>query len=569
MKKTTRILAMALALVMALGLLPITAGAAFTATRTYKSGQFTDVADSAWFAKDVKKVYELGLMNGNSTTTFNPKGMFTVAEALTVAGRMHHLANGGSGTLPKTSGAWYQGAVNYCLAQGIITRGQFDSYTRNATRAEMAGVVRAALPDGQWKAINSVSALPDVSAGTDYSQAIFDLYNAGVFTGNDKYGMFQPYANITRAEVAAIVARCADPGQRKTLNLKPLSERQAPEIIGGYNYYSGKKMSNGRLAYQDPDTKKWGYLDGSGKVVIAAQYDRVGDFKDGYAVVEKEGKSSQGYFSGSYVYHKGVINTAGTVTVPLEYYKTENLGGGLFRVQKESYSSQYGVVNASGKMIVPNQYGDSAGWTGAYAWGREGWLNYYCDIYSLTGAKLQGSAKQLAKGNPLIAVKEGSKCAVATGSTKLTEAVYDDVELPENADFAIVHYGNLKGLVGLAGEIFAPGTYDDFEAKGEYVIVKKDGKTVGIADVTGILPGNEEDYLPQEDTTYADVFSQDYYQIKSNDIGKPCLYYGSDTNGWTPVIEFYKNSMYYDEIRELGEGYYACRFNTTWYLLHA
>lgn len=565
MKKTTRILAMALALVMALGLLPITAGAAFTATRTYKSGQFTDVADSAWFAKDVKKVYELGLMNGNSTTTFNPKGMFTVAEALTVAGRMHHLANGGSGTLPKASGAWYQGAVNYCLAQGIITRGQFDSYTRNATRAEMAGVVRAALPDGQWKAINSVSALPDVSAGTDYSQAIFDLYNAGVFTGNDKYGMFQPYANITRAEVAAIVARCADPGQRKTLNLKPLSERQAPEILGGWkdvSIFFKAQMANGRLPYQDPDTQKWGFLDGNGKAVIPAEYDSVENFRGGYAVVEKGKKY-------------GVINTAGTVTVPLVYHSFSSqidiLGNGLFRMRD---GNKFGVVNGNGKTIVPFQYSPDlidfawniVGRAGFFAWGK---TKGGFDIYDQNGNKVAENAKLPSNGNPLIVIKEGSKCAVATGSTKFTEAVYDDVELPENADFAIVHYGNLKGLVGLAGEIFAPGTYDDFEAKGEYVIVKKDGKTVGIADVTGILPGNEEDYLPQEDTTYADVFSQDYYQIKSNDIGKPCLYYGSDTNGWTSVIEFYKNSMYYDEIRELGEGYYACRFNTTWYLLHA
>lgn len=563
MKK--RILSLLLAAVMVCALLPTSAGAAFSTTRTYKSGQFTDVADSAWFAKDVKKVYELGLMNGNSTTTFNPKGMFTVAEALTVAGRMHHLAHGGNGSLPKAAGAWYQGAVNYCLAQGIITKGQFDSYTRNATRAEMAGVVRAALPDDQWKAINSVSALPDVNMGNEYAQAIFDLYNAGVFTGSDKYGMFQPYANITRAEVAAIVARCADPAQRKTLNLKPLSERQAPEIIGGWkdvSIFFQAKMSNGRLPYQDPDTEKWGFLDGNGKAVIPAEYDSVENFRGGYAVVEKRKKY-------------GVVNTAGTVTVPLVYHDFNSLfdilGNGLFRMRD---GDKFGVVNGNGKTIVPFQYSpilidfswNIVGRTGFFAWGKtkDGY-----DIYDLNGKKVAENARLPSNGNSLIVVMAGSKCAVVTGGTKFTEAVYDDVALPENADFAIVHYGNLKGLVGLAGEIFAPGIYDDFEAKGEYVIVKKDGKNVGIADVTGILPGSVEDYLPKEDTTHADVFLQDQYQIKSNDIGKPCLYYGNDTTGWTPVIEYYKNNMYYDEIKELGEGYYACRFNTTWYLLHA
>ncbi len=63
--------------------------------------------------------------------------------------------------------------------------------------------------------------------------------------------------------------------------------------------------------------------------------------------------------------------------------------------------------------------------------------------------------------------------------------------------------------------------------------------------------------------------SASHYSIRNNDAGKPTVCYGNSTDGWTPVIEFYKNNMYYNEIKELGEGYYACRYNTTWYLVHA
>lgn len=692
MKK--RVLSLLLAVVLAAG---ATANAAFPSTKTYTPGQFSDVADGVWYSASVQKAYELGLMNGSSDTTFNPGGMFTVAEAITVAGRMHSLAHGGSDRLPSASGAWYQGAVDYCVKNKLISDSQFDSYTRAATRAEMAGVIRAALPDDQWKAINSVSALPDVSAGTDYAQAIFDLYNAGVFTGSDDYGQFQPYAQITRAEVAAIVARCADPAQRKTLTLKPLSQRQAPEIIGGYQ---SRKMSNGRLPFQDPDTQKWGYLDGNGNVVIPAQYDKAEDFESGYAKVENNGKY-------------GLLNTAGTAVLPLEYREIHSLGDGAFAVSdrlkrfglwingnlvtdlkytgissshiegfigdglyKVSSSNGNGLINSNGQEIVPCKYGYYVGYTGIYAYGcteLRDQPNLY-DIYDLNGGKLMENARGYAKGNPLLAVKEGNKYALATPSGRITEAVYDSVDPIENTSFATVKYGNQRGLVGLSGELIAPGTYDVYSFNGDYFVACNSEETV-VGDATGVLytgkPGIRYDFYhsyPQllvyqdagmfycgteydemllfkdgtskkvkrindsftwqgEDGAYlitaaGKVFGprenyweggykdkngqyglcdetgeltepiyEDYnefskahserqaelyarpenqkYEIRNNSAGKPIVRYGNDTNGWTNVIEFYKNNMYYDEIRELGEGYYACRFNTTWYLLHA
>lgn len=700
-----------LALILAGVLLVGSAGAAFTATKTYAPGQFTDVTANAWYAASVKKVYELNLMNGSSTTTFNPGGMFTVAEALTVAGRMHSLAHGGSGTLPTASGPWYQNAVDYCTKNKLITADQFDSYTRAATRAEMAGVIRAALPDDQWKAINSVSALPDVNMGNEYAQAIFDLYNAGVFTGSDDYGMFQPYAYITRAEVAAIVARCADPSQRKTLNLKPLSQRQAPELLGGYK--SDRKMSNGRLAYQDPTSKKWGYLDGNGTAVIPAQYDKVENFENGYAKVQN-GVSW------------GLINTAGAAVVPLKYsnirklsdgaytctaYRKEKgemvylepvdlfvngrivtketdtykwidgLGDGLYRFRGYLNKSLSGVIDANGKVILPCQFWGDISWSGIYFTCNTKTSSYQSnqyDIYDRNGVKLLSGLDSIYPtwNNPLLPIKEGEKYAVAVGGKKITEAVYDSVNPIKNSNLAYVHYGDLTGLVGMSGVIMTPekcsiqfddglvyvgtsdgglkvldGTgvryefpvkpiryskiydgYDDvkkygdyffgcswssggswggdlFDATGEKVasaesssyfdlVWYKDGEDIYVINRTGETYGpytnwswnssvnaaawNQNKYgaylyCTNPDKTY-DVFDGDgnrilqdgylnNYVIRKNDAGKPIVAYGNDT--WTNVIEFYKNNMYYDEIKDIGEGYYACRFNTTWYLLHA
>lgn len=122
MRTYKRVLSGVLAAATLAGMLTLPASAAgFSRSKTYTNGQFTDVASNAWYNTSVKDCYELGLMSGSSATTFNPTGMFTLAEVATVAGRMHHIYNGGNGVLPAAkSGAWYQGAVDYCIQNGIM-----------------------------------------------------------------------------------------------------------------------------------------------------------------------------------------------------------------------------------------------------------------------------------------------------------------------------------------------------------------------------------------------------------------------------------------------------------------
>lgn len=60
----------------------------FTVKNVYTQGQFIDIS-SQWYKDSVKKVYEIGLMKGNSDGNFNPEGTITLAEAITMAARLH------------------------------------------------------------------------------------------------------------------------------------------------------------------------------------------------------------------------------------------------------------------------------------------------------------------------------------------------------------------------------------------------------------------------------------------------------------------------------------------------
>lgn len=181
---------------------------------------FSDVSASSWYQSVVTYAYNLGLMVGTSETSFNPMGTVTVAEAITMAARARNSYEGGSNEDFTASSVWYQTYVDYAVKKNIIKDGDFDNYTRVATRAEMAYIFAHALPDSGMKAINNVKTLPDVDSSTKYSKEIFKLYNAGIITGSDAKGTFLPDNPITRSEAAAIITRVTLSSERKTLALK-------------------------------------------------------------------------------------------------------------------------------------------------------------------------------------------------------------------------------------------------------------------------------------------------------------------------------------------------------------
>lgn len=181
---------------------------------------FTDVPASAWYRSVVTYAYSLGLMVGNSETSFNPTGNMTLAEAVTMASRARNSYKGGTNEDFKASKVWYQTYVDYALEQGILKQGDFDNYERPATRAEMAYLFAHALPAEGMKAINTVEKLPDVKESDSYGKEIFNLYRAGVLTGQDKQGTFASESPITRAEAAAIITRITLSSERKSLELK-------------------------------------------------------------------------------------------------------------------------------------------------------------------------------------------------------------------------------------------------------------------------------------------------------------------------------------------------------------
>lgn len=237
----------------------------FQKINAYTPGQFNDVSKDQWFAAGVSNAYELGVMQGNSKTTFNPQGNITIAQTITLAARLHSIYVADGYSFTQTT-PWYQTYVDYAIQHEIIAANEYNIYTGNATRLQFASIIYKALPEEAYQPINAIQELPDLAIDSEAARSVLALYNAGIIAGNDKYGTFKPNSFIRRCEVAVIITRITDVAVRKSFKLEKSAKvvtASTPEellnnicsdrkIILTSNYYnlSGQNVSTANAQKQ-------------------------------------------------------------------------------------------------------------------------------------------------------------------------------------------------------------------------------------------------------------------------------------------------------------------------------
>ena len=113
---------------------------------------FTDVKADSWYYSYVKHVYEEGVMNGKSETSFDPEGVVTRAEFLTMLVRASGLVpstySGGFGDV--YSSDWFAGYVGAAIL-GIHSEGPYLSRVGEGGRPEDHPEVDMAFVEKMWE----------------------------------------------------------------------------------------------------------------------------------------------------------------------------------------------------------------------------------------------------------------------------------------------------------------------------------------------------------------------------------------------------------------------------------
>lgn len=191
----------------------------FTSSNTYNNS-FKDVEQNTWYEDSIKCVFEYGVMDGIGNKQFDPDGVVSLAQVITVASRMH--AQYYSKTVLDTGSNWYDKYISYASSNGLLP----DDFSTDlnldspATREFMAYVFSNAIAEQDLPAVNLGAEIPDIdTVSKTYTESAKLMYNSGIMTGQAN-NYFNPRSQATRAQMATIIMRLLQPIERLTSDPK-------------------------------------------------------------------------------------------------------------------------------------------------------------------------------------------------------------------------------------------------------------------------------------------------------------------------------------------------------------
>ena len=186
------------------------------------AGVFSDVDRNAWYFQYLDTAVSSGLIDGRGNGRFSPHDDITGAEAVKIAACIGQLLSEGSVTL-RSGSPWYAPYLEYAVQRGILDA-RPDQYTLNApmARAKLMDMLCRAIPGDQRREINSIpdGSILDLSTSAPYRDNVYTLYRMGIVAGSDKRGSCLPDKSISRAEVAALIARIVNEDLRVAFQLE-------------------------------------------------------------------------------------------------------------------------------------------------------------------------------------------------------------------------------------------------------------------------------------------------------------------------------------------------------------
>lgn len=173
---------------------------------------FTDVTASDWFYDAVTYVYDNGLMTGTSANAFSPNATTTRGMIVTILHRLEGTPTAdASGFTDVEKGAWYQDAVDWAAANGIVNGTSQTTFAPNApiTREQMAAILYryAAYKGYDVSQKAQLDQFQDQSAVSGYAEDALAWANAaGLITGVTDTTL-SPKGSAVRAQTATILMR--------------------------------------------------------------------------------------------------------------------------------------------------------------------------------------------------------------------------------------------------------------------------------------------------------------------------------------------------------------------------
>lgn len=185
--------------------------------------------DDHWAKQYIDDLIGKKVVSGYPDGTFKPNAPISVSEFTKIL-----MAGTYEDTDYQVSTPWYQSYLDEALEIGIIESSEFNDYTREITRYEMARMIARAAEDQDKLKITETSATKfqddsDItSTGKKFITAVSDV---GIITGYPN-GDFGPNNEATRAEASVMLNRLLDlKTSEKTVQEKTVVEQMLENVL--------------------------------------------------------------------------------------------------------------------------------------------------------------------------------------------------------------------------------------------------------------------------------------------------------------------------------------------------
>lgn len=176
--------------------------------------EFTDVPEGAWYHDYVYDLVYRGVVNGMTATTYEPAGTLTRAQFVKLLACSLEEAETlktyeGQHPFTDSEGHWAETYIAWAKDKGIVEGVSTTEFDPEApiTREQMATIFgRYALKQGIElpKSDNAAGSFPDADKISEYAREFVELMRiAGILNGYED-GTFRPQGNATRAEAAKL-----------------------------------------------------------------------------------------------------------------------------------------------------------------------------------------------------------------------------------------------------------------------------------------------------------------------------------------------------------------------------
>ena len=202
-----RLVSLVLSLILCCSVLPMGASA-------YGHHPFTDVPDDHWASYGVQYVYDNGLMNGTSSTTFSPDSKFSRAMFVTILGRMEGVdpADYRGTPFSDVNGvAWAKPYIQWASEMGIVNGVGGGKFAPNdpITREQYCTIVVRYMDNTGKDFLGDpqiIPTYPDVDDISTYAVTAFiEMASYGLI--DDFEGDALPKIHMTRADIADLFSR--------------------------------------------------------------------------------------------------------------------------------------------------------------------------------------------------------------------------------------------------------------------------------------------------------------------------------------------------------------------------